>query len=67
MTIEQQLKWFRHKKGLTQMELGIKLGYSREYAQKNVSRWELGLRPVPRKHLKRMAEILEMPVENLLP
>ena len=67
MTIEEQLKWFRHKKGLTQMEVGIRLGYSRECAQKNVSRYELGLRTIPRKHLKLMAEILEMPVANLLP
>ena len=42
------------------------LSYSEQVAQRLVSRWETGTRPVPRKHLVELARLLKLEVEELL-
>ena len=53
--------------GLTQRQLGEKCGYKGDYAQRYVSAWENGVRPVPMAKLKTVAEALGIEVEKLLP
>ena len=53
--------------GLTQRQLGEKCGYKGDYAQRYVSAWESGVRPVPMAKLKVVAEALGIEVGKLLP
>ena len=53
--------------GLTQKQLGKMCGYKGDYAQRYVSGWESGVRPVPTAKLKVVAEALGIKVEKLLP
>lgn len=53
---------YRMSKNLTQRELALKLGVSRTA----VTMWELGKADPTVHHLKRMAEILECSVDQLI-
>lgn len=53
--------------GFTQKQLGEMCGYKDDYAQRYVSGWESGVRPVPMAKLKVVAEALGIEVEKLLP
>ena len=53
--------------GLTQKQLGELCGYKDDYAQRYVSSWESGVRPIPTAKLKVVAEALGVEVEKLLP
>lgn len=53
--------------GLTQKQLGEAVGLNPKSAQPLVAGWERGGRPVPRVRLKRVAEVLGLNVEDLLP
>lgn len=61
------LRKARIEKGMTQQELGEAVGLNPKSAQPLVAWWERGGRPVPRARLKRVAEVLELNVEDLLP
>lgn len=52
--------------GLTQKELGEKCWYVGENAQKIVSRWESGTRPIPRDKIILVANILNLELQELL-
>lgn len=58
----ERLYRLRKEKGLTQVELGEKLGVS----SKAVSKWENGVAYPRTATLKKLATILEVPVESLL-
>lgn len=61
------LRKARIEKGMTQQELGEAVGLNPKSAQPLVAGWERGGRPVPRARLKRVAEVLGLNVEDLLP
>lgn len=63
----EELKAFRLKKGVTQQALGEALGYQGESAQITVLRWERGTRPIPIKHFRKLARLLDIPVDKLVP
>lgn len=52
--------------GLNQTELGMALGYPKETAQKCISNWETGYRPIPRKHIKALAALLHIDPLDLI-
>ena len=61
------LRKARIEKGLTQKQLGEAVGLNPKSAQPLAAGWERGGRPVPRARLKRVAEVLGLNVEDLLP
>lgn len=65
-TIGERIRAARVAAGLLQREAGVALGYPLSSAQRTVARWEAGTRPVPRKHLIQLAELLKIPVSDLL-
>ena len=60
------LKDARKKLGLTQRELGVKLGYNTPTAQIMVSMWESGKTSVPRDKIIEVSKLLNIPIENLI-
>ena len=67
MSVNQVPKIIREnriKKGLTQKQLAEMLGYKRDAS---VQQWESGRQNVPAKTIRRLAEILEIDLNRLLP
>lgn len=60
--LQDNIKTIRKNKGLTQEELAIRLSVVRQ----TVSKWEKGLSVPDADMLQRMAEVLEVPVSELL-
>lgn len=60
--LHDNIKTIRKKRGLTQEELAIRLSVVRQ----TVSKWEKGLSVPDADLLQRMAEVLEVPVSELL-
>lgn len=60
--LQDNIKTIRKKRGLTQEELAIRLSVVRQ----TVSKWEKGLSVPDADLLQRMAEVLEVPVSELL-
>ena len=65
MTIGENIRAFRKKKGLSQRELGekVKGGMS----QQQIGQYESGTRTPKSETLQLIADALEIPVQNLLP
>lgn len=61
------IKAARQAKGLTQQQLGEMLGYTGEYAQVSVRRWESGRRPVPLEKIRPLAAALNLTLDDLIP
>lgn len=63
MTIGEKIKQARIEKGMTQEELGEKLGYK---SRSSINKIETGERDIPRSQLKRIANILGVSPISLL-
>lgn len=55
------IKKYREKKGLTQVNLAVRLGFSQEY----ICRIEKGKKYMSLKKLFELADVLEVPVKDL--
>ena len=44
MAIGERIRWFRKRHGLTQRELGLKLGFTNKTADLRIRQYETGLR-----------------------
>lgn len=66
MAASEVLRQARKAAGLNQTELGMALGYPEATAQKCISNWETGYRPIPRKHIKALAALLHVELADLL-
>ncbi len=65
MTIGENIRAFRKKKRLSQRELGEKIGNG--MSQQQITQYENGTRKPKTETLRRIAEALDTPVQNLLP
>lgn len=61
------IKAARIRSGMTQQELGEKLGYEGDSAQVTVRRWESGARPVPLDKIRPLAAALNLTLDDLIP
>ena len=57
----------RKEMRLTQRKLGELMGYEGRTAETVVQNWEYGKQPVPITKLRRLAEILEVNLDELIP
>lgn len=63
----EELREHRQRMKLTQQRLGELCGYKGKAALTTVQRWEYGTRPIPIEQFRKLAEILEIPVEKFIP
>lgn len=65
--IAKRIKEARKAAGYTQKGLGVALGYSEAIGEHSVSRWERNERPVPLDKLRKLAELLHLTLDDLIP
>lgn len=65
--IAANLKAARLAAGVTQRKLGIALGYEMFTAQPMINKWESGHQPIPIHQVRKIAEILKIPIDQLVP
>jgi len=63
----KQLQELRKKAGLSQRALAEKLGYTGRGGECTIQNWEYGKQPIPMKHFRKLAEILDVPIETFIP
>lgn len=63
----EELMRYRKAAGFTQEKLGLALGYSEASAERVVQLWEHDKQPIPIKHFRKLAELLRIPLEKLIP
>ena len=66
MTTEEEIKAARAALGLTQQQLGEKIGYAKRTAELTIQAIESGRRKVPRDKVKELAELLNLDPMRLL-
>lgn len=63
----KELKARRITKGYTQKGLGLELGYPENTAEKVVQQWEYDKQPIPVKHYRRIAQLLNLTLDEMVP
>lgn len=63
----EELRKYRLKAHYTQERLGIELGYSLASAERTVQLWEHDDRPIPMKQIRKLAKLLDLPLEKFIP
>lgn len=63
----EELKRLRIRHNLTQRRLGELLGYKGRSAENVVQLWEYDKQPIPLKHFRELAKILEVPLDVFIP
>ena len=66
-SLGEYIKTCRIARGMSQTELGMKCGYTKDTAFKTVQSWEHDRQLVPLKRLRALAKALKVPVETLVP
>ena len=61
------IKAARIRAGMTQQELGEKMGYEGASAPVAVRQWESGRRPVPLEKIRALATALNLTLDDLIP
>ena len=67
MTIPEKIKQARKEAGLTQKQVGLACGYEESVADWYVRRWELGSRRIPPDKLRTLSQVLNIPLDQLIP
>lgn len=65
-TIAMNIVRIREQSSITQLELGLGLGYKEENAQSRISQYEKGVRSPGKKTLEKIAKILRVSLEDLI-
>ena len=65
--IPDTIRAARMRAGMTQQDLGEKMGYEGLSAQVSVRRWESGARPVPLEKIRALAAALNLTLDDLIP
>lgn len=56
----QRIRYFRSRRGLTQRELGLLMGFSQSTAEVRMNQYETGVRSMKLDKLEKLAEILKV-------
>ena len=62
-----ELKARRTAKGFTQKGLGLAVGYPENSAEKAVQQWEYDKHPIPIKHYRKLAKLLDLTLDDMVP
>ena len=65
MAIGERIRWFRKQHGLTQRELGLKLGFTNKTADLRIRQYETGLRNPKEGTIKDLAQVFDVAEEAL--
>jgi transcriptional regulator with XRE-family HTH domain len=65
MAIGERIRWFRKRHGLTQRELGLKLGFTNKTADLRIRQYETGLRNPKEGTIKDLAQVFDVAEEAL--
>lgn len=65
MSIGENIKRIRNKRGITQKELGISIGFSETSASPRIAQYETGNRVPKEEILKRIADVLQVNWRNI--
>jgi transcriptional regulator with XRE-family HTH domain len=65
-SVGQTIKRARELREMTQREFGVAVGLYVNDAQRRVSAWETGRKPIPGKRLPVVADVLELRLEDLI-
>jgi len=63
----EELKYYRLKAKYTQQQLGEALGYKGRSAEGMIQMWEHDRRNIGTKNIRKLSEILNVPIEKFLP
>jgi len=66
MTKGECIREAREAIGLTQQQLGERIGLKPNSAQPVVAGWERGDRPIPRRRVKEVADLLGLDIKDLI-
>lgn len=61
LTIGEKIKFYREKAGITQEELGARIGIPRDYAQQRIKQYEKGIRTPKKNRIDAIALALGVP------
>lgn len=61
------IKAARIRAGMTQQELGERMGYEGETAGATMRKWETGKTPVPMKKIRQLSAVLNLTLDDLIP
>ena len=67
MTIPEKIKKVRQEAGMTQKQVGLACGYEEKSAERTARHWESGTTPVPIEKLRPLSQVLNIPLDQLLP
>ena len=67
MTIPEKIKKARQDAGMTQKQVGLACGYDEKSAESFARQWERGTRPVPIDKLRALSQVLNIPLDQLIP
>lgn len=67
MTIPEKIKKARQEAGMTQKQVGLACGYDEKSAESFARQWERGTRPVPIDKLRALSQVLNIPLDQLIP
>lgn len=67
MTIPEKIKQARKEAGLTQKQVGLACGYDEKSAEVCVRKWELGRSPIPNTRIRTLSQVLNIPLDQLIP
>lgn len=62
-----EFKELRINRCITQRAVGEALGYRGKAAETTIQNWEYGKQPIPMKHFRKLANLLQVPVEKFIP
>ena len=65
--VSKNLREARLRKKIHQKRLGEMLGYSGMVAQRMIHAFEYAERPIPLRKIRQLAEILDIPIDKLVP
>ena len=63
----KELRTLRVRKCITQRALAEMLGYKGRGGENTVQNWEYDKQPIPLKHFRALAQILDVPLEKFIP
>ena len=63
----EEFRELRIKRKYTQRKIAELLGYTGRGGEMTIQNWEYGKQPIPMKHFRKLAEILDVPLETFIP